>query len=189
MIISFSGSEGSGKSGIAKRLAGELGWPYYDIGGIRRDMATKKGMTLEEYNILGETDSSTDLEVDNYQTQLGKDTDNFIIVGRTSWHFIPHSLKIFLWTSLEIGAGRIFNNMANRNEAKNIKSVSDLIKVLHRRMESDSFRYQKYFSIDVYDQNNYDWYLDTSAITEEEAYQQVHSFVQKQLKSAGQGSV
>lgn len=189
MIISFSGSEGSGKSGIAKRLATELGWPYYDIGGIRRDMATKKGLTLEEYNILGETDPSTDIEVDNYQTQLGKDQDNFIIVGRTSWHFIPHSLKIFLWTSIEIGAKRIFNNMANRNEAKNINSVADLITVLRRRTESDSFRYQKYFSIDVYDQANYDWYLDTSTISEEEAYQRVLNFVQEKLNSARQESL
>jgi predicted cytidylate kinase len=189
MIISFTGSEGSGKSGIAKRLAATLGWPYYDIGGLRRAMATKKGLTLEEYNKLGETDSSTDLEVDNYQAKLGKESDNFIIVGRTSWHFIPHSLKIFLSTRIEVGAERIFNNMADRREAKNIKTIEDLIQVLRRRVESDIFRYKKYFSIDVFNKDNYDLLLDTSDLTEEEAYQAVEKFVKEKLESAAVSSL
>jgi len=184
MIITFSGSEGSGKSGIAKRLAATFGWPYYDIGGMRRTMAAKKGLTLEEYNKLGETDPSTDLEVDNYQALLGKNNDNFIVVGRTSWHFVPHSLKIFLTSRLEVGAARIFKDLASRNEAKNLKSLEDVMASLRRRTESDSFRYQKYFSIDVYDPKNFDWILDTNDLTEEEVYQQVFSYVQEKLKDA-----
>lgn len=181
MIISFSGSEGSGKSGIAKRLAKTLGWPYYDIGGLRRAMAREKGLTLEEYNKLGETDPSTDLEVDNYQAALGRSDDNFVIVGRTSWYFIPHSLKIFLQTRLEVGAERIFKDLETRNEAKNLKSLEDVIASLRRRTESDIYRYQKYFSIDVYNPKNFDWILDTSDLTEEEVYQQVYQFIKEKL--------
>lgn len=58
--------------------------------------SAKRGMTLAEYNKLGETDPSTDIEVDEYQKKLGETEDNFIIEGRTSWHFIPHSLKFLL---------------------------------------------------------------------------------------------
>lgn len=189
MIFTFSGSEGSGKSGIAKRLAATLGWPYYDIGGMRRTMAAEKGLTLEEYNKLGETDPSTDLEVDNYQTKLGQNNDNFVIVGRTSWHFIPHSLKIFLTTRLEVGAERIFKDLARRNEAKNLKSLEDVIASLRRRTESDTYRYQKYFSIDVYNLKNFDWILDTSDLTEEEVYQKVFSFVEGKLRDAERRSL
>ena len=184
MIITFSGSEGSGKSGIAKRLAATLGWPYYDIGGMRRTMAAEKGLTLEEYNKLGETDPSTDLEVDNYQTTLGQNNDNFVVVGRTSWYFIPHSLKIFLTTRLEVGAQRIFKDLATRNEAKDLRSIEDVIASLRRRTESDTYRYQKYFSIDVYNPKNFDWILDTSDLTEEEVYDQVSGFVKAKLKDA-----
>jgi len=186
MIISFNGSEGSGKSGIAKRLAARLGWPYYDIGGLRRTMAAEKGLTLEEYNKLGETDPSTDLEVDNYQTSLGRTNDNFVIVGRTSWHFIPQSLKIFLTTRLEVGAERIFKDLATRNEGKNLKTLEDLIASLRRRTESDIYRYQKYFSIDVFNLENFDWILDTSDLTEDEVYEQVFGFVQRKLRDAGE---
>jgi cytidylate kinase len=131
MIISISGAEGSGKSTIAKMLAEKLGWPRYYIGGIRREKAKERGLTLEEYNKLGETDPSTDLEVDEYQKKLGETQDNFIIEGRTSWHFIPHSFKIFLDVSFEEGARRIWGNLqkdSSRNEGNNLKSYEDVFK-------------------------------------------------------------
>ena len=111
MIISLGGTPGSGKTTIAKLLAQKLNWPHYYMGALRRQKAKKRGLTLAEYNKLGETDPITDTEVDEYQTQLGKTKDNFIIEGRTSWHFIPHSLKIYLIVDEQTGAERIFNNL------------------------------------------------------------------------------
>ncbi|NUM42573.1 MAG: AAA family ATPase, partial [Leptospiraceae bacterium] len=96
MIISISGAHGSGKSTVAQMLAKKLFWPRYYIGGLRREAAKKRGLTLAEYNALGETDPTTDTEVDEYQRQLGLSSDNFIIEGRTSWYFIPHSFKVYL---------------------------------------------------------------------------------------------
>lgn len=183
MIISFSGAEGSGKSGVAKRLAEELGWPYYDIGGLRRQHASERGLTLEEYNKLGETDSRTDTEVDEYQKKLGEEQDNFVIVGRTSFHFIPHSIKIFLETRLEVGAERIFNDLTDRNEGHNLHSLEAVKESLQRRLQSDTYRYQKYFGIDVYNPAHFDWRLDTSDLTKEEVYQRVRDYVQRQLKA------
>lgn len=182
MIISFGGSEGSGKSGIAKRLAKDLGWPYYDIGGLRRQRATELNMTLEEYNRLGEHDPKTDTEVDEYQQKLGLREDNFVICGRTSWYFISHSLKIFLKVRLEVGAERIFNDLQHRNEADSLKTIKDVTESLQRRLKSDDYRYKKYFGIDCYDEKNFDWILDTSDMNQEEAYQQVYDYVKKTVK-------
>lgn len=183
MIVSFSGSPGSGKSGIAERLAKELGWPYYDIGMLRRRLAGERGMTLEEYNTLGESDPSTDLEVDNYQKDLGTKEDNFIITGRTSWHFIPHSFKIYLFTDMSIGAERIFNDVKNRNEAAPFKNIEDVIKALKRRIASDDLRYKKYFNIEVNDLSNYDWVLDTGILDKEEAFTSVKERVVQEMKN------
>ena len=61
-----------------------------------REIAAKRGITLLELSKLAETDRSIDKELDNYQIQLGKDEDNFIIDARLGWHFIPDSIKIFL---------------------------------------------------------------------------------------------
>jgi CMP/dCMP kinase len=187
MIISISGNQGSGKSTIAKMLAEKLSWPRYYMGKIRREAAREKGMTLAEYNKLGEKDPSTDLEVDNYQKKLGESEANFVIEGRTSWYFIPHSLKIYLYVKTEIGAQRIFNHLQSenqRNEAENLNSVEDVIKSIKERHASDIKRYEKYFKIDVHDINNYDFYLDTSDLEIQEVFEKTYSFVKKKLESS-----
>jgi len=185
MIISISGFHGSGKSTIAKMLAKELNWPHYCMGGLRREAAKKRGLTLAEYNKIGEKDPSTDLEVDNYQKKLGKKYDNFIIEGRTSWFFIPHSLKIYLDVSKKIGTERIFEHLKkenNRNEGKNLKTIEDVLNSVEERYLSDKKRYKKYFNIDVYNKKNYDFYIDTSYLDTQEVFKKVLSFVSKKIK-------
>jgi len=184
MIISLSGAPGSGKSTIAQMLAAKLGWPRYYIGGLRREAARKRGLSLAEYNKLGESDISTDKEVDEYQHELGEKEDNFVIEGRTSWYFIPHSWKIYLDVSKEEGAKRILGSLQHkndRNEDSNIKTLADVLASTSERIASDTRRYRQYYNIDVYDKNNYDFYLDTSNLTPDQAFAAVLKSVQERL--------
>jgi len=184
MIISISGALGSGKSTIAQMLADKLAWPRYYIGGLRREAAKRRGMTLTEYNELGESDPKTDQEVDCYQRDLGKNEDNFIIEGRTSWYFISQSLKIYLNVSQEVGAKRIFGSLQtknNRNEDRDLNSWQDVLESNRKRIESDNARYRLYYGIDVYDKKNYDYYLDTTDLTPDEVFQSVYDFIKNNL--------
>ncbi len=184
MIISLSGAPGSGKSTVAKMLSAELSWPRYYMGGLRREAAKKRGMTLADYNKLGETDSVTDKEVDEYQKELGQKEDNFVIEGRTSWYLIPHSLKIYLDVSPEEGGRRIFDSLQrnnDRNEGEGLDSVEAVIESNKKRVISDNIRYHKYYNIDVYDFKNYDFYLDTTNLTPDEVFQSVYNFVKTNL--------
>lgn len=189
MIISISGAHGSGKSTVAQMLADKLSWPRYYIGGLRREAAKKRGLTLAEYNALGENDPTTDKEVDEYQQQLGLSSDNFIIEGRTSWFFIPHSFKIYLDVSEEESYKRIFSHLQqknDRNEDKNLSSPEDVRRSLQARLSSDRLRYQKYYGIDVNDLSHYDYYLDTSGLNLQEVFEIVYQTVreaQKKLSS------
>lgn len=184
MIISFSGWPGAGKSAVAKRIATELNWPYYSMGQMRRQAAKRRGLTLEEYNQLALTDISTDLEVDEFQTKLGQEEDNFVVDGRTSWHFIPHSYKIFLTVDPQIGAARIFQELQQsneRNEGDNLDSIEAVVKNNLERVENDRRRYQQYFAIDVYDLANYDEVVDTTEINLEQVIEQVKQLIQSRL--------
>jgi len=180
MIISIGGHMGSGKSTLAKQLADALGWPRYYMGGLRREAAIKRGLTLAEYNKLGENDPSTDLEVDEYQKKLGETEDNFIIEGRTSWYFIPHSLKLYVDVSDEVGAERIF--LAGREgEDKSMNTYDDVLASIKERKTSDRKRYLEFFGIDTYDLKNYDYVIDTSNITISEVFNEAYAIIREKL--------
>ncbi len=185
MIISISGKPGSGKSTVAKKLAEKLGYKRYYMGGLRRETAKKRGMTLEEYNKLGEKDFSTDKEVDDFMKELGKSEDNFVIEGRTAFHFIPHSFKIFLDVDKKVGSERIFQHLQlddKRNEANELNSVKDVLRANKERMRSDKKRYKKYYQLDVFDKKHYDLYLDSTNMSQEEEFKQVWEALEQKIK-------
>jgi CMP/dCMP kinase len=184
MIISLSGAPGSGKSTIAQLLSDKLGWQRYYIGRIWREMASKHGVDVKEYSKLNESSPNKDREVDEYQRELGKNEDNFIIEGRTSWYFIPQSFKIYLYVEPEEGAKRIFGSLQkknNRNEGENLATWQDVLASNKERMASDNGRYLKYYGIDVNDKKNFDFYLDTTNLTPEQVFSEVLKWVEERL--------
>ncbi len=166
MIITISGVPGSGKTSVAKILAGELGMPFYSMGGLRAKLAQEKGMTLDELNAHGEQDHTTDTSVDEYQKELGKTSDNFIVEGRLSWHFIPHSFKIFLDCQPAESARRIYEARKHadggREDEPAYLSPEEARKTLDERMASDARRYSMIYGVDYRDLKQYDLVLDTT---------------------------
>ena len=182
MIITISGMPGSGKTTAAALLSKQFNLKHYYLGRMRRDIARQKGMTVNELNKLGEKDPSTDKAVDDYLIELGKTQDNFIAEGRTAFHFIPNSIKIFMAVDINTGAERIINDAQNKEskEARNeeigttTQQQADLLKA---RMESDNIRYKKYYNIDVSNKDNYDLWLDTTNLTKEQVIKKLSEFI------------
>ena len=186
MIIAISGAPGSGKSTVAKKLAKKLNWPYFYLGKIRRIKAHDLGLTLAEYNKLGETNPRTDLEVDQYQKKLAKKYRQMIIEGRTSWFFIPDSIKIFIDVDERVGAVRVFKELQKtnlRNEDKNLKTVEAVLRSHRQRKLSDLKRYKKYYKINnVFAKKNYDYILNTTRLNKQQVFNRTYAYVKKRLK-------
>ncbi|MFC1787759.1 (d)CMP kinase [Patescibacteria group bacterium] len=164
MKITITGAPGSGKTTIAKMLAKALNLKWYSIGDIRGQMAKEHGMTLEEFNQLGETEEFTDKEVDDYQTKLGQSQEDFIIDGRLSWYFIPESFKLFLDVSDTEGAKRVFGACQEKErDDENYQSIEETKERLGKRIASDLLRYKKYYGdVDHTDKTNFDLVIDTT---------------------------
>jgi len=181
MIITIHGPAGSGKGSVAKALAEKLHYKRYSVGDFRRLKAKELGMTLEEYNNLGEKDPSTDRKADEWQKQLGFKEDNFVIDGRTCFYFIPQSVKIFLDVNDNIAAKRIFEDNKknpNRINQKHAKTLVEQKKISMERNESDRERYARWYGIkDFRDKKHYDLYIDTSRLTIEEVTDKVLGYL------------
>ncbi|HCJ52535.1 MAG: hypothetical protein A2898_00900 [Candidatus Kerfeldbacteria bacterium RIFCSPLOWO2_01_FULL_48_11] len=186
MIISVSGKPGSGKSTVAEKLAAALGFERIYIGEMRREMARKKGMTLAEFNAWSETNSEGDKGFDEYIEKIGKERDNIVLESRTAFHFIPHSLKIFLEVSDEEGARRIWGAIQQqkqkRNEAPGLNNYEDVLSSVKKRLQSDTKRYQQYYGLNIFEPSHYDLYLDATTLSPEIEFNQVLKFVESKLR-------
>lgn len=184
MRITISGIPGSGKTTVAKELAKRLNLKHYYMGGIRRKLAKEKGMTLDEFNKLGEKDPYTDKIVDDYLVKLGKTEDNFIAEGRTAAYFIPNSIKIFMDVDLYVGAERILKDIheKGKQEERNeiaAQNIEEEVKRLEDRINSDKLRYKKYYNIDIFDRKMYDIWIDTSYMTSNQVIDKILEEIRK----------
>ncbi len=180
MIITISGMPGSGKSTVADILAKRLGYRRYYIGGMRREMARKHGITLDELNRIGEKEEWTDREVDEYQRRLGEKEDNVVIEGRTSFFLVKGSVDIFLDVDLEVGARRILKDLKEDSEKRNeghFETLDDVLEGLKRRISSDSRRYRKYYGMDVTDRSHYDLVIDTTNLGIDDVVERIMEFI------------
>ncbi len=167
MIISIGGVPGSGKTSVAKILGQRLSMAFYSMGGLRAKMATERGLTIDELNALGEKDRTTDTSVDDYQKHLGQTSDHFIVEGRLSWFFIPHSFKVFLQCDLQESARRVYQARHNTDERADEPAYATLEHTrteLDKRMASDRLRYQTYYGINYQDPTHYDLVIDTTTM-------------------------
>ncbi len=170
MIITISGIPGSGKDTVGKKIADKLGYKFYSMGDLWGELAIKKGMNVDELNDLAEKEGWVDKETDDYQKELGEKEDNFVIVGRTSFHFIPKSVKVFLDVDIKVGAERI---MGDERPDEKYNNVEEAVEHLKQREASDVRRYKKYYDLDILDKDQYDICVDTSELTPDEVVEKV----------------
>ncbi len=175
MIITLAGLPGSGKTTQVKLLSEKLGFPWYSIGDMRGKMAQERGITIDELNKIGLKEAFTDKDVDEYQQKLGIREDNFVIDGWLSWHFIPHSLKIFLTVDPEIAAERIYKEGRHGVHADEPEyhSVQETKEILAERVENSRARYQKYYQVDFLNPENFDLVINTTNISPEEVFAKI----------------
>lgn len=175
MIITISGNPGSGKSTVAKEIAKELNYNFYSIGDLRGKMAMERGLTIDQLNKIGENEAWTDNDADAYQAELGKKEDNFVVDSWLGFHFIPHSIKIFLKVDRKESAKRVFKNQREDEEKK--ETIEEVEEMLAKRAEHSKQRYLKYYNIDYLDLNHYDLVLDTTNLTINEVKQKLLNFI------------
>jgi CMP/dCMP kinase len=177
MIISLGGLAGAGKSTVKKLLAETLGWKSYGMGDLRGKYALEHGMTIDELNAQGMHNPASDQLVDVFQKELGEKEDNFVIDGWMSWHFIPHSFKVFLTIDPLEGAQRIFAEQQlgghSRQDERPYTSVEDAAHVIAERITQNQKRLQQWYGVDFMDTAHYDLIIDTTFLTPQEVLGQI----------------
>lgn len=170
MIITISGVPGSGKSTVARVVAGKMNLKHISVGDILREIARSRGMTILEISKLAEEDRKIDEELDRRQKALSR-MDNLVVDSRLGFHFIPNSFKVFLDASPEEAGRRIFS--AGRHMEKENITLEKTIENCKRRKRSEKIRYKKYYQVDPFEKSNYDLVVDTTSCSPEEVAERI----------------
>lgn len=157
MIITISGSPGTGTSTLSRALSLQLGLPWINSGELFRKIACEKNISVKEMNRLAEKGPEIDYLIDDAQKVLAKEGSG-IFEGRLSGHLLDADLKVLLKTDLRTRAERI-----SRRECKLLEDACQETRI---REESEARRYMKYYSIDINDMAVYDLVVDTGRFDE-----------------------
>ena len=172
-IITIGGNLGAGKTTLAGKLTEALGYEELYVGGIFREMAAERKMTIEEFYMKIKDDPRIDREVDARQAKLMREKDNLVVQGRVAWFFSRQSpfksVNLLLTVEPAIGGKRV----AERNE--NIgKSITDVTQATKERTAVERERYKALYGIeDYFDPKHYDIILDTSRTTAEGVFKSI----------------
>ena len=157
VIITISGTPGSGKSTVGQLLKEKLSMNYIYSGEIFRETAKKYKMTLEEFGIYCEKNEDIDKELDEKQLKILKKGD-VILEGRLSgWIAEKNNIKAFkimINADLDIRVKRIIK--------REYGIYSKRLKEVLEREKSEEKRYKKYYNIDIKDTSIYDLIIDSS---------------------------
>jgi cytidylate kinase len=152
MILTVGGFAGSGTTTLCRAIAQHFTLTHVYAGQIFRDMAAQRGLTVQEFSEMAETDETIDLYID--QEQKKRAVDGSVVEGRITAYLVDATVKIWLKAPLSVRSQRI-----SRREQI---SAEESLQKIKAREASEKQRYLQYYQIDVDDLTVYDLILNTA---------------------------
>jgi predicted cytidylate kinase len=168
VIITLGGLPGSGKTTVARILADKLKMEYINAGDIFRNLASKKGMTLEEFGFFAERNPNIDKAIDKKLLEIAR-RDNVILEGRLAGIMLElndvEALKVWLEAPLEVRVERI--------SGRDTKSTEAALADTQMREKSEWDRYYNIYHVDIRDLSVYNLVIQTQDKTPDEVANEI----------------
>ncbi len=178
-VIRISGYPGSGKTTLSKRLSEFLGYGYYYTGGIFRDMAKEKNLSIEEFYKYISADPAAERSVDDRQAEIMKTKDNILVEGRIApFQASPfQTINILLKVSSEEGARRQLLRKENSH-----RSLGEMLSETEERLKNEREHYRSLYGIpNHFDETKFDIVADTTNLEPEAVFKEVQERLRQLL--------
>jgi predicted cytidylate kinase len=182
-IITIGGSVGAGKTTLANKLAPLLGYEQLYVGGLFREIAAERGMTLEDFYIALKNDPSLERSVDDRQKKLMREKNDLIVQGRMAWYFAKESsfpvFNIFLAVEPSTGVLRTAQRRENVG-----RTIPELTRANALRERTERERYKALYGVENFlDHGHYDFILDTTHMGEDEVVKKLLAKIKDRMEA------
>lgn len=180
-IITLAGDIASGKGSVSNILKEKLGYEIYRNGEYFRSLARQYNMSIVDFNIYVGNHHEIDLQIEESAKKYAEENDNLIIDARLGWYSVPHSFKVYLKVSFEEAAKRMIND-ENRGHVENYIDLEHAEKEIRQRFTLENERWFEVYNVRKDDMSNYDFVIDTTNLSPEEAADKIISEYSKWLE-------
>jgi len=171
-IITLAGDIASGKGAVSHIMQTKLNYQIYKNGEYFRELARQHNMSIKDFNIYVESHKEIDFQIEKSAQEYASLHDNLIVDARLGWYAIPHSFKVYLTVELEEAAKRVLND-ENRGKVEKYIDLEHAKGEIAERFKLENDRYFKIYNVKKHDMSNYDYVLDTTNISPDEAVQNI----------------
>ena len=153
-VITIGGLHGTGKSSAADNISKMFNLKRVSAGGIFRQLAQERGVTLEEFSKIAEEDETIDRELDA-RIKIEAEKGNVMLDGQLAAIMAgDHAdIKILLTASLRTRVKRI--------AARDDVSYEDALHETETREMIERARYKEFYDYDVANFSIYDLVINT----------------------------
>lgn len=172
-IITLTGETGSGVSTVTQMLAASLGYRRFSAGGLFRNIARQRDMTVEQLNDYADENDVIDREIDTLIRQLGQGSE-IVLDARLGYYWIHDSFRVFLRVDPDTAAQRIYAEISEGKRYEDgATTFEQTILILRMQAESTQKRYLAQYGVDIGNTKPFDLTVDTHGKTPEEIVEQI----------------
>jgi CMP/dCMP kinase len=162
LTLTVGGLAGTGTSTLCRLLSDRLALPYAYAGGIFREEAARRGLSLAEFNALCQADPAVDRSLDDRQVELLR-AGGLVLEGRMAgWLAHHHGLdatRVWVVCDEDERIRRITQRDGDDPEVQRART--------REREASELDRFRRYYGAEVTDLALYDLVLDSTDATPE----------------------
>ena len=167
-MICISGNIAVGKTEVAALIAKKLNYSLYKASESFRRLARENNMDLLQFNEYVKSNPDVDKSIEEKTKEVMNQNSNIVIDARLGFFLSKDAFKVYMVADEKVAAERLLVASKARGKEEEYSTVEEATHAIEVREASEQERYLNLYGVNIHDEDNYDYVIDTTSLTSEE---------------------